>query len=100
MNPVLKGFVLGVVLILVAALAYNLISGIQSRNTVEDFSRFIQRVDEGEVKEVTFAGANEITYVTNRSGTFRAILPPPVAPYEGLTKSLIERGIRVKATAR
>jgi hypothetical protein len=70
---------------------------IQSRHTTEDFSRFIARVDNGDVGEVTFVAAGELNYVTRSRQTFETNVPPGTA--EWLTKSLLDRGVKVKATA-
>jgi len=70
---------------------------IHSRDTTEDFSRFIARVDSGEVGEVTFMAPGEVKYVTRTSHAFETNLPPDTAQW--LTKSLLDRGVKIKAAA-
>lgn len=98
MPSTLKSIAFAVVVVVAASAIYRFVETTQSPHNVEDFSKFIQRVDEGEVSAVTFVGASEVTYVTKAPETFRAILPPPNAQYEGLTNRLIERGITVKVS--
>ena len=63
MNSTLKNVVFWVVLIVVAALVYNVTSGLSNPHKHVMFSEFVQSVDKEEIDEVTFTG-EEITYTT------------------------------------
>jgi cell division protease FtsH len=96
LNSTLKSIVFWVVLIVVAALVYSFTTNLNTGYKVEGFSQFIQRVDNGDVEEVTLTGS-EIAYVTKQKESFRAIAPGPGVQYEGLVNKLIERDIDVTA---
>jgi hypothetical protein len=66
--------------------------------TVENFSAFLHRVEDNEVKEVTYTGRTGIVYVTRDGKKFVTTAPPAAVAYEGLTNRLIERDIVVRAT--
>ena len=65
--------------------------------TVEDFSQFIKRIDDGAIKEVTYTGGAEISYVTTEGKRLVTAAPQVPFTYVGLTEKLLVRGVAVKS---
>ena len=83
--------------ILLGRFSANFEIRIQSRHSTEDFSRFMARVDSGDVREVTFIAPGEVNYVTGTSQMLGTNLPPDAAQW--VTRSLLDRGVTIRATA-
>ena len=87
------GLLAGVVLMFVSQ---NMMA-VEAGATAESFSQFLDQVQRDKIKEVTYTGGSEIAYVTNDGKKFVTTAPPRQFEYTGLTNTLVERGVVVKA---
>ncbi|MDP7293752.1 MAG: ATP-dependent zinc metalloprotease FtsH [Vicinamibacterales bacterium] len=83
------------VLVVVGVSIWSFSNRFQTGETDETFSRFVERVEAGEIESVTIAG-NEITGVDRSNNLFKTFVPPQ---YEGLANLLLERGVNITAKA-
>ena len=96
MDSTLKRIVFWVVMIAVAVAVYQFTRNLQTNHKVEDFSQFLLKVQQDQVKQVTLIGPSEATYETANGLKFRTVLPVGGAQYEGLTNDLVKRGVEVR----
>ncbi|HJO39986.1 MAG: ATP-dependent zinc metalloprotease FtsH [Vicinamibacterales bacterium] len=95
MNPTLRSLLFWMVLVVVGVSIWSFSNRFQTGETDETFSRFVERVEAGEIESVTIAG-NEITGVDRSNNLFKTFVPPQ---YEGLANLLLERGVNITAKA-
>jgi len=95
LNPTLRSLLFWMVLVVVGVSIWSFSNRFQTGETDETFSRFVERVEAGEIESVTIAG-NEITGVDRSNNLFKTFVPPQ---YEGLANLLLERGVNITAKA-
>jgi cell division protease FtsH len=98
-NSTLKSVLFWVVLVVILALIWNFSSQLQGTSVEVSFSAFLDKVEKGDVSEVTFSG-NEIIgkYNTTSADTaakgFYTYAPPQ---YDGLANKLREKQVGITA---
>jgi cell division protease FtsH len=97
LDSTLKRIVFWVVMIAVAVAVYQFTRNLQTSHKTEDFSRFLEKVEKDQVKQVTLIGATEATYEATDGLKYRTVLPVGGGQYEGLTNDLVKRGVAVSA---
>lgn len=91
----------GIMYAIVIILAIFIIANFQNLSTPAEkltYSQFIQKVDEGKVKEVTFKNSfeleGELTQADKGKSKFRLVIPPET---KELPKYLVEKGVSVES---
>jgi len=93
LNPTLRSLLFWMVLVVVGVSIWSFSDTFQTKPTDEPFSRFVEKVEAGDIQSVTIAG-NEITGVDRTNEAFKTFAPPQ---YEGLANLLLERNVEIIA---
>jgi len=94
LNSTLKSLLFWMVLVVVGVLIWNFSANFQQRDSVISFSEFMEKVNGGQVAEVTITGSEVTGFYKVANETFRTYAP---AQYEGLANKLIDKGVKVTA---
>jgi cell division protease FtsH len=94
-NSTLKSLLFWMVLAVAVLLIWNFVTNSQQRDSEISFSAFMEKVNAGQVAQVTITGS-EVTgvYKTAANETFKTYAP---GQYDGLANKLIEKGVEVNA---
>ena len=77
MNSTLKSLLFWMVLVVVGVLIWNFSTTFQARDEPIPFSQFVEKLEKGDVKEVTIIG-NEVIGTTKENAKFRTYAPRAV----------------------
>ena len=106
MNLILKAAIFCAGLLAGVALMFVPQMVVEAGSATENFTEFLQRLDEYDansssgVKEVTYTGGTRIAYITGGGKRFTTTAPPAPFEYVGLTNKLVERGVVVKSSSQ
>jgi cell division protease FtsH len=94
LNSTLKSLLFWMVLVVVGVLIWNFSTNFQQRDSVISFSEFMEKVNGGQVAQVTITGSEVTGIYKAANETFRTYAP---GQYDGLANKLIEKGVQVTA---
>jgi cell division protease FtsH len=90
----LKSLLFWMVLVVVGVLLWQFSTNYQQRDSVISFSDFMEKVNGGQVAQVTITGSEVSGVYKAANETFRTYAP---AQYDGLANKLIDKGVQVTA---
>jgi cell division protease FtsH len=93
-NSTLKSLLFWMVLVVVGVLLWQFSTNYQQRDSVISFSDFMEKVNGGQVAQVTITGSEVSGVYKAANETFRTYAP---AQYDGLANKLIDKGVQVTA---
>ncbi len=93
MNSTLRSLLFWMVLVVAGVLVWNFSMSLQTRETVQPFSEFVQQLDAGKIEKVTISG-QEIVATTKTGDKFRTLAP---SQYEGLGNKMVANKVVVQA---
>jgi len=93
LNSTAKTILFWVLILATAVLLYNVVQHTtSSRSQVFPFSRFLQEVDQGHVKDVTIADSDITGHLNGTNETFKTVMP---MDYPELINMLREKQVQI-----